>query len=289
MYVNPWLVHNTPCTKISDFGLIHWEEGMNKKLFMEHLTARGNISYIPPETFTQCPDPPGTTFDVYRWLAKVIFENCTVRVTSLSLIQFTIHNSHSVTLLSTVYNLTPSQVTGPYSIYFTCVWLTLSYPLSLKNYVFIEQKQFHFALSFIKMISIDKNGKLGLKFFFLLWSTALELWCGRFWHSRNRMQVRINSLEVHHSFKLNRCIDVSSARSLAKVMQQNILTLNNIWVKLFSSKCFLDYFHNCFCTVKWIYDTFSPMSSGGILLTTFTVLKHEFQILYLYCTWVFPF
>lgn len=39
---------------------------MNKKLFMEHLTARGNISYIPPETFTQCHDPPGTTFDVYR-------------------------------------------------------------------------------------------------------------------------------------------------------------------------------------------------------------------------------
>ncbi|XP_044059170.1 LOW QUALITY PROTEIN: ankyrin repeat and protein kinase domain-containing protein 1 [Siniperca chuatsi] len=53
--------------KISDFGLIHWEEGMSKKLFMEHLTARGNISYIPPETFTQCTDPPGTSFDVYSF------------------------------------------------------------------------------------------------------------------------------------------------------------------------------------------------------------------------------
>ncbi|KAK2847215.1 hypothetical protein Q5P01_010214 [Channa striata] len=53
--------------KISDFGLIHWKEGMCKKLFMEHLTARGNISYIPPETFTQCPDPPGITFDVYSF------------------------------------------------------------------------------------------------------------------------------------------------------------------------------------------------------------------------------
>ncbi|XP_023275668.1 ankyrin repeat and protein kinase domain-containing protein 1 [Seriola lalandi dorsalis] len=53
--------------KISDFGLIHWEEGMSKTLFMEHLTARGNISYIPPETFTQCPDPPRTTFDVYSF------------------------------------------------------------------------------------------------------------------------------------------------------------------------------------------------------------------------------
>ncbi|XP_033488069.1 ankyrin repeat and protein kinase domain-containing protein 1 [Epinephelus lanceolatus] len=53
--------------KISDFALVHWEEGMSKKLFMEHLTVRGNISYIPPETFTQCPDPPGTTFDVYSF------------------------------------------------------------------------------------------------------------------------------------------------------------------------------------------------------------------------------
>lgn len=52
--------------KISDFGLIHREEGMSENLFMESLTARGNTSYIPPETFTQCPDPPGTSFDVYR-------------------------------------------------------------------------------------------------------------------------------------------------------------------------------------------------------------------------------
>lgn len=37
-----------------------------RRKFMEHLTARGNISYIPPETFTQSPEPPGTTFDVYR-------------------------------------------------------------------------------------------------------------------------------------------------------------------------------------------------------------------------------
>ncbi|XP_042342740.1 ankyrin repeat and protein kinase domain-containing protein 1 [Plectropomus leopardus] len=53
--------------KISDFGLVHWEEGMSKKLFVENLTVRGNISYIPPETFTQCPNPPGTTFDVYSF------------------------------------------------------------------------------------------------------------------------------------------------------------------------------------------------------------------------------
>ncbi|XP_051254784.1 ankyrin repeat and protein kinase domain-containing protein 1 isoform X1 [Dicentrarchus labrax] len=53
--------------KISDFGLIHFEEGISKKLFMENLTARGNISYIPPEIFTQCPDPPGSTFDVYSF------------------------------------------------------------------------------------------------------------------------------------------------------------------------------------------------------------------------------
>ncbi|XP_034557183.1 ankyrin repeat and protein kinase domain-containing protein 1 [Notolabrus celidotus] len=53
--------------KISDFGLIHWEAGMNKKSFIESLAARGNISYIPPETFTQSPDPPGTVFDVYSF------------------------------------------------------------------------------------------------------------------------------------------------------------------------------------------------------------------------------
>ncbi|XP_070685906.1 ankyrin repeat and protein kinase domain-containing protein 1 [Pempheris klunzingeri] len=53
--------------KISDFGFTHWEEGMSKKMFMENLIARGNISYIPPETFTQCSDPPRTTFDVYSF------------------------------------------------------------------------------------------------------------------------------------------------------------------------------------------------------------------------------
>ncbi|XP_074536304.1 LOW QUALITY PROTEIN: ankyrin repeat and protein kinase domain-containing protein 1 [Halichoeres trimaculatus] len=53
--------------KIADFGLIHWEKGLNKKMFIESLTARGNISYIPPETFTQSPDPPGTAFDVYSF------------------------------------------------------------------------------------------------------------------------------------------------------------------------------------------------------------------------------
>ncbi|XP_068601711.1 ankyrin repeat and protein kinase domain-containing protein 1 [Brachionichthys hirsutus] len=53
--------------KISDFDLIHWEEGMSKKLFMENLTVRGNISYIPPETFSQRPDPPQATFDVYSF------------------------------------------------------------------------------------------------------------------------------------------------------------------------------------------------------------------------------
>lgn len=53
--------------KISDFSLIRWEKEMSKKSFMEHLTARGNISYIPPESFTQNPEPPGTTFDVYSF------------------------------------------------------------------------------------------------------------------------------------------------------------------------------------------------------------------------------
>ncbi|KAI2656228.1 Ankyrin repeat and protein kinase domain-containing protein 1 [Labeo rohita] len=52
--------------KISDFGLIKWEEFSGKTEFIEHLTARGNINYVPPETFTQSPEPPGTKYDVYR-------------------------------------------------------------------------------------------------------------------------------------------------------------------------------------------------------------------------------
>lgn len=53
--------------KIADFGLIYWEEDLNMKMFIESLTARGNISYIPPETFTQSPDPPGAAFDIYSF------------------------------------------------------------------------------------------------------------------------------------------------------------------------------------------------------------------------------
>lgn len=53
--------------KISDFGIVHWEDGMCKTAFMERLTARGNINYIPPEVFTECSDSPGTAFDVYSF------------------------------------------------------------------------------------------------------------------------------------------------------------------------------------------------------------------------------
>uniref|UniRef100_A0A673YQE5 Ankyrin repeat and kinase domain containing 1 n=1 Tax=Salmo trutta TaxID=8032 RepID=A0A673YQE5_SALTR len=58
------LLHDHLHIKISDFGLIKWEVG-SKKEFIENLTARGNICYIPPETFTLCPEHPGTKFDVY--------------------------------------------------------------------------------------------------------------------------------------------------------------------------------------------------------------------------------
>uniref|UniRef100_A0A3P9LJU6 Ankyrin repeat and kinase domain containing 1 n=1 Tax=Oryzias latipes TaxID=8090 RepID=A0A3P9LJU6_ORYLA len=53
--------------KIADFGLIHWDEGMDKNAFMEYLIARGNIRYIPPEIFTNCTGPPGPAFDVYSF------------------------------------------------------------------------------------------------------------------------------------------------------------------------------------------------------------------------------
>ncbi|KAG7281743.1 LOW QUALITY PROTEIN: hypothetical protein CRUP_028057 [Coryphaenoides rupestris] len=59
--------------KISDFGLIKWEDGLNKKTFLEHLTARGNISYIPPETFNRSPEAPVAAFDVYSF-AIVMWE-----------------------------------------------------------------------------------------------------------------------------------------------------------------------------------------------------------------------
>ncbi|XP_024910864.1 ankyrin repeat and protein kinase domain-containing protein 1 [Cynoglossus semilaevis] len=59
--------------RISDFGLIHWEEGTSKKTLLEHLTARGNINYIPPELFTQSSDAPGTPLDVYSF-AIVMWE-----------------------------------------------------------------------------------------------------------------------------------------------------------------------------------------------------------------------
>ncbi|KAJ8256947.1 hypothetical protein COCON_G00190990 [Conger conger] len=59
--------------KISDFGFIKWEDFSSSKEFIEHLTARGNLSYIPPETFTESSDPPGTKFDVYSF-AIVIWE-----------------------------------------------------------------------------------------------------------------------------------------------------------------------------------------------------------------------
>ncbi|KPP77962.1 ankyrin repeat and protein kinase domain-containing protein 1-like [Scleropages formosus] len=59
--------------KISDFGLIKWEEYSNSMEFIEHLSSRGNISYIAPEIFTQSPDAPGTKYDVYSF-AIVIWE-----------------------------------------------------------------------------------------------------------------------------------------------------------------------------------------------------------------------
>ncbi|XP_056613035.1 ankyrin repeat and protein kinase domain-containing protein 1 [Triplophysa dalaica] len=53
--------------KISDFGLIKWEEFSSKTQFAEILTARKNTNYIPPETFAQSQEPPGTKFDVYSF------------------------------------------------------------------------------------------------------------------------------------------------------------------------------------------------------------------------------
>ncbi|XP_076833191.1 ankyrin repeat and protein kinase domain-containing protein 1 [Brachyhypopomus gauderio] len=53
--------------KLSDFGLIKWEDSSGKTTFIEHLTARGNIVYVPPEAFVQYPEPPTSKYDVYSF------------------------------------------------------------------------------------------------------------------------------------------------------------------------------------------------------------------------------
>ncbi|XP_066540932.1 ankyrin repeat and protein kinase domain-containing protein 1 [Hoplias malabaricus] len=53
--------------KISDFGLIKWEDYSSKMVFIEDLAVRGNMSYIPPETFSQNPEPPTEKYDVYSY------------------------------------------------------------------------------------------------------------------------------------------------------------------------------------------------------------------------------
>ncbi|XP_015193198.2 ankyrin repeat and protein kinase domain-containing protein 1 [Lepisosteus oculatus] len=53
--------------KISDFGLVRWEETSSRTEFIEQAAARGNISYIPPEMFLESAKSPGTKYDVYSF------------------------------------------------------------------------------------------------------------------------------------------------------------------------------------------------------------------------------
>ncbi|XP_060799828.1 ankyrin repeat and protein kinase domain-containing protein 1 isoform X2 [Neoarius graeffei] len=59
--------------KISDFGIIKWDDSSDRMAFIEHLAERGNISYVPPETFSQNPEPPTLKYDVYSF-AIVMWE-----------------------------------------------------------------------------------------------------------------------------------------------------------------------------------------------------------------------
>ncbi|XP_048837232.1 ankyrin repeat and protein kinase domain-containing protein 1 [Brienomyrus brachyistius] len=59
--------------KISDFGLVKWEDFSSSMDFIEHMSMRGNTCYIPPEIFTQSPEAPGPQYDVYSF-AIVIWE-----------------------------------------------------------------------------------------------------------------------------------------------------------------------------------------------------------------------
>ncbi|TRY66444.1 hypothetical protein DNTS_025737 [Danionella cerebrum] len=52
---------------LDDHLHVKWEEFSSKTEFIEHLTSRGNINYVPPETFTQNPEVPGTKYDVYSF------------------------------------------------------------------------------------------------------------------------------------------------------------------------------------------------------------------------------
>ncbi|KAM9469040.1 ankyrin repeat and protein kinase domain-containing protein 1 [Clarias gariepinus] len=59
--------------KISDFGIIKWDDSCSKMPFLEHLALRGNVSYVPPEIVSQNPEPPTSKYDVYSF-AIVIWE-----------------------------------------------------------------------------------------------------------------------------------------------------------------------------------------------------------------------
>lgn len=204
--------------KISDFGVIHWEEGMSDNLFMENLTARGNTSYIPPETFTQCPDPPGTPFDVYRWLG--IFE-----IAPLTLLLFfsdSVHNPEltqcNLALHCTRFTLL--QATGSDILYIFRMSHSLSLPFNIPWFPFISkgitflQRTKKKASSFFQCLLFRRGTEFTDCMIWgseqkdwsvsLLWSfTALALWFGRFWHNRNHMQVGPHSLEMHYIFTFN--------------------------------------------------------------------------------------
>ncbi|KAJ8368250.1 hypothetical protein SKAU_G00082780 [Synaphobranchus kaupii] len=72
--MSPPLLHLNlkPANVLLDHHL-HVKEFSNSTEFIEHLTMRGNLSYIPPETFTHNSNPPGPKFDVYSF-AIVMWE-----------------------------------------------------------------------------------------------------------------------------------------------------------------------------------------------------------------------
>uniref|UniRef100_A0AAZ3P1X3 Protein kinase domain-containing protein n=1 Tax=Oncorhynchus tshawytscha TaxID=74940 RepID=A0AAZ3P1X3_ONCTS len=69
--------------KISVFDLIKWEVGSKKEL-IENLMARGNICYIPPETFTLCPEhrEPSSIFSVVMW--EILTQKNLIKVGNVS-------------------------------------------------------------------------------------------------------------------------------------------------------------------------------------------------------------
>lgn len=118
-----------------------------------------------------------------------------------------VHTSHSVTLLYNIYTWIFQKWEG----HIRCISLTCCstfiYLFFIAEKLFIEEKRAFNAFyvwgghpQSSMNAQYAKMRTPGLKCFLLLWFAALELWCGKFWHNRNRIQVGKYSFEMNPIF-----------------------------------------------------------------------------------------